>query len=55
MMSLQQRKAAKKHQLFFDGLSSVEEVYVIGHSLSEVDYPYFVRNLMRNGISDIIL
>ena len=31
----------KKHQLFFDGLSSVEEVYVIGHSLSEVDYPYF--------------
>lgn len=31
----------KKHKEFFDGLSSIEEVFVIGHSLSEVDYPYF--------------
>lgn len=31
----------KKHSAFFEGLSDVEEVYVIGHSLSEVDYPYF--------------
>ena len=29
------------HKDFFDGLSSIEEVFVIGHSLSEVDYPYF--------------
>lgn len=31
----------KNHQQFFDELSGIEEVYVIGHSLSEVDYPYF--------------
>lgn len=31
----------KKHQDFFDGVSDIKEVYVIGHSLSEVDYPYF--------------
>lgn len=31
----------KKHSAFFEGLSAIEEVYVIGHSLSEVDYPYF--------------
>ena len=31
----------KNHKQFFDGLSDIEEIYVIGHSLSEVDYPYF--------------
>ena len=31
----------KNHEQFFSGLSDIEEVYVIGHSLSEVDYPYF--------------
>ena len=31
----------KNHEDFFDGLSDMEEVFVIGHSLSEVDYPYF--------------
>ena len=31
----------KNHQQFFDELAGIEEVYVIGHSLSEVDYPYF--------------
>ena len=31
----------KNHKDFFDGLSSIEEVFVIGHSLSEVDYSYF--------------
>jgi hypothetical protein len=29
------------HVDFFESLSEIEEVYVIGHSLSEVDYPYF--------------
>lgn len=31
----------KSHTQFFDELPETEEVYVIGHSLSEVDYPYF--------------
>lgn len=30
-----------KHMNFFDGLVETKEVYVIGHSLAEVDYPYF--------------
>lgn len=31
----------KNHQDFFNGLSDIEEAFVIGHSLSEVDYPYY--------------
>lgn len=31
----------KNHLNFFEELSKVKEVYVIGHSLSEVDYQYF--------------
>ena len=31
----------KKHLLFFDGLTDIKDIFVIGHSLSEVDYPYF--------------
>lgn len=31
----------KNHRDFFDGLRDVKEILVIGHSLSEVDYPYF--------------
>lgn len=33
----------KAHNEFFDGLSSAETIFVIGHSLSEVDYPYFLE------------
>ena len=31
----------KRHCSFFDGLSNIKDIFVIGHSLSEVDYPYF--------------
>lgn len=31
----------KKHRPFFDGLANIKDIFVIGHSLSEVDYPYF--------------
>lgn len=31
----------KNHKDFFDGLTGVNEILVIGHSLSKVDYPYF--------------
>lgn len=31
----------KKHLSFFDGLTDIRDIFVIGHSLSEVDYPYF--------------
>ncbi len=31
----------ESHAQFFDDLPGTEEIYVIGHSLSEVDYPYF--------------
>lgn len=29
------------HQEFFESLSEVSRIYVLGHSLSEVDWPYF--------------
>lgn len=31
------------HQQFFDRLSDIEEVVVLGHSLGRVDWPYFQR------------
>ena len=31
----------KKHRSFFDELTTIKSIFVIGHSLSEVDYPYF--------------
>lgn len=33
----------KGHQNFFDSLSAVENVVIIGHSLSEVDWDYFQK------------
>lgn len=37
----------KSHKQFFNMLSDIEEVYVIGHSLSGVDYPYF-KEICKN-------
>ena len=37
------RQIIKNHESFFNGLSDVETVVVIGHSLSEVDMEYFER------------
>ena len=31
----------KKHRSFFEELTIIKYIFVIGHSLSEVDYPYF--------------
>ena len=33
----------KKHQGFFDGLGCVEQIVVIGHSISPVDWDYFAE------------
>ena len=33
----------KAHSEFFDGLSDTKTIFVIGHSLSEVDYSYFTE------------
>lgn len=38
----------KENTEFFDKTAGVEDIYVIGHSLSEVDYPYFVEIAKRN-------
>lgn len=40
------------HQDFFDSLSEVKRVYVLGHSLSEVDWPYFALIAERTKESD---
>ncbi len=37
------REVIKKHQDFFDGLVSVEQIVVIGHSISPVDWDYFAE------------
>ncbi|WP_276484764.1 bacteriophage abortive infection AbiH family protein [Paraflavitalea pollutisoli] len=35
------RKILQEHAAFFTGLKDVEEVHVLGHSMSPVDMPYF--------------
>ncbi|MCE4552508.1 AbiH family protein, partial [Xanthomonas hortorum] len=40
-------KLIHAHSGFFDWLSSVEEIYLLGHSLSDVDAPYF-EAMLRN-------
>lgn len=37
------REIIRKHQDFFDGLASVEQIVVIGHSVSPVDWDYFAE------------
>ncbi len=37
------RQIIKEHESFFDGLSDIDAVIVIGHSLSEVDMEYFEK------------
>lgn len=36
-------KILEENEDFFNSLHSVEKVYVLGHSLSDVDLPYFIR------------
>lgn len=37
----------EKHRLMFEGLVDVKQIVVIGHSLSDVDHPYF-EEIIRN-------
>ncbi len=37
-----------KHTSFFNKAESLEDIYVIGHSLSPVDYPYFMEIVRKN-------
>lgn len=39
------------HTSFFKNLQDINQVYVLGHSLGEVDYPYFyeiLKNVHRD-------
>lgn len=42
-----------KNQLFFKDLSEIEEIIVLGHSLGDVDLPYFTE-IIKSVNSDII-
>lgn len=37
-----------ENELFFQSTTQIEQIIVIGHSLSEVDYPYFSEIVSRN-------
>lgn len=37
------KKIITKNLPFFESLSSIEEIYILGHSLSEIDIEYFVK------------
>ena len=39
----------KNHISFFDGLDGTKTVYVVGHSMAEVDYPYFEEVIKHCG------
>lgn len=41
------RKIIQKHKDFFESLEAIEEIYILGHSLSEVDIPY-IKTIINN-------
>jgi hypothetical protein len=41
----------QQEQAFFEGLKDVTDVWVLGHSLSEVDYPYFEQIIKNTSAS----
>lgn len=44
-------KLIQDNQLFFDTLNDIKEVYVLGHSLSEVDASYFAALLDKQNVA----
>lgn len=42
----------REHHAFFEGLDKIEVVRVLGHSLSDVDYPYFKALLKTPSIAN---
>lgn len=43
-----------KNQVYFKSLENIKEIVVIGHSLSQVDYPYF-KEIIKNNTNSIEL
>lgn len=43
-----------KNKLFFDGLKNIEQVIVLGHSISDVDQPYFEKIIRSINNKDIM-
>jgi hypothetical protein len=44
----------ERNRLYFDSLSGIQEIFVVGHSLSEVDIPYFVEIVNATAKADPI-
>lgn len=40
-----------RHKAFFDGLTNIKQVITYGHSMAEVDWPYFDEIIKRVGIN----
>lgn len=43
----------EENKAFFDGLSGVQTIYVLGHSLSNVDMPYFIKIASSINLSSV--
>jgi uncharacterized protein YfcZ (UPF0381/DUF406 family) len=48
-------KLIKKNYLVFQSLKSIETVYVLGHSLNEIDHPYFSEIIKNKNIKEWIV
>ncbi len=46
------QKIINANQSFFNSLTGINQIIVAGHSLSEVDFPYFERVIMKTAASD---
>ena len=43
----------EQHQSFFDSLKNVKKIVILGHSLSDVDMPYFdkiVESIVKDAV-----
>ena len=45
----QYSKNIANHSSFFDSLEGIKQIFVIGHSLSKVDWPYFEEIIKKTG------
>ncbi|ATS64255.1 MULTISPECIES: bacteriophage abortive infection AbiH family protein [Xanthomonas] len=45
-------KLIRENRNFFDRLSSIQEVYILGHSLADVDAPYFKAMLLTPSVRE---
>jgi len=52
ILRIHAKNTKTENSAFFDSLKEIQEIVVIGHSLSPVDHPYFRKTIEENTMPD---